>query len=128
MENYIKYWRKRRGISQATLASTIGVHVNTVVRWETNQRRPRIAEIRKLCQALEVSEQELLFGPDGGRKETEAKNDVCHIQMFFDWDSEASDVAAQVRREFLAQRSAKIAYQNALIMEAEADADMGVTD
>ena len=51
------------GLSQFALSEKVGVHENTVRRWESGQREPRASEIAKLCDVLGVSEAELLRGP-----------------------------------------------------------------
>ena len=51
------------GLSQFVLSEKVGVHENTVRRWESGQREPRASEIAKLCKVLGVSEAELLRGP-----------------------------------------------------------------
>ena len=60
----IRLWRKRIGITQERLSELVGVHVNTVIRWEAGLREPRTSEIKKLCEVLNVSEAELLNGPE----------------------------------------------------------------
>ena len=58
----LRKWRKERGLSQGELAARIGVHVNTLIRWESGDREPRASDIAKLCEVLGVSEAELLAG------------------------------------------------------------------
>lgn len=59
----LKGWRTKLGLSQFALSEKVGVHENTVRRWESGQREPRASEIAKLCKVLGVSEAELLRGP-----------------------------------------------------------------
>ena len=59
----LKEWRTKLGLSQFVLSEKVGVHENTVRRWESGQREPRASEITKLCEVLGVSEAELLRGP-----------------------------------------------------------------
>ena len=67
----IRLWRKKIGITQERLSELVGVHVNTVIRWEAGLREPRTSEIKKLCEVLNVSEAELLNGPE--RREFEVQ-------------------------------------------------------
>lgn len=60
---WLKEWRTKLGLSQFALSEKVGVHENTVRRWESGQREPRASEIAKLCEVLGVSEAELLRGP-----------------------------------------------------------------
>ena len=59
----IKKYREKAGLSQTELGQRIGVSINSVLRWEKNYREPRASDIRKLCEALNVTESELLNGP-----------------------------------------------------------------
>ena len=47
------------------------MHVNTVIRWENGSRDPRVNELQKLAQVLNVTEAELLNGP--AKQEFEVK-------------------------------------------------------
>lgn len=55
----IKNLRKGR-FSQAELADVVGVHENTVRRWEAGERSPDADALMKLSKALEVSISELM--------------------------------------------------------------------
>ena len=52
--------RKKEGITQAELSEKIGVHENTIRRWESGDFEPRASELKKLCDALNCTEAELL--------------------------------------------------------------------
>ena len=54
--------RKKAGLTQEELGEAIGVTLLTVYRWETQGRQPRAQDIKRLAQALHVSENELLNG------------------------------------------------------------------
>lgn len=56
----LRGFRKRAGLNQEELAEKIGVHLNTVSRWENEDDAPKMASLRKIAQALNVSEAELL--------------------------------------------------------------------
>ena len=60
---FICEWRNRRGFSQEKLAEIVGVHLNTLNRWERGHREPRVQEVIKLCSALGCTEAELFNGP-----------------------------------------------------------------
>ena len=53
-------WRTRRFLTQKGLAEKVGVPYQTVQRWESGQSFPRAALLRRLCEALEVTPDELL--------------------------------------------------------------------
>lgn len=71
----IHNFRKKRGLTQFELAELIGVHETTIRRWEKGQGEPSISDIRKLAQALDVSEDELLSGSNSDTWTLELKFD-----------------------------------------------------
>jgi transcriptional regulator with XRE-family HTH domain len=50
-------------MTQEHLASLVGVSRITLARWEVGKREPEVSKIKKLSEALGVSEAELLNGP-----------------------------------------------------------------
>ena len=56
----IKIARERVCMSQEALAEAIGMHTNTVARWERNEVTPRGNSLKKLAQALQVQPSYLL--------------------------------------------------------------------
>jgi transcriptional regulator with XRE-family HTH domain len=56
----LRAWRMRRFLTQKELAARVGVPYQTVQRWESGQRFPRPGHLRRLCEALEVTPDELL--------------------------------------------------------------------
>ena len=58
----LRDFRKKAGLSQSELAYLVGVHEATIRRWELQQRQPHSDEIKKLAEALHVSENDLLNG------------------------------------------------------------------
>ena len=60
---HLKNLRKRAGLSQSDLAKLVDVSLLTIFRWENEERQPRLEEIKKLAEVLQVSEAELLNGP-----------------------------------------------------------------
>ncbi|MBR0204302.1 MAG: helix-turn-helix transcriptional regulator, partial [Synergistaceae bacterium] len=68
---YIKEYRKRKNLTQAELAERLGVHENTLRRWENGEFDPRSNDLLKLCEVLGCTESELLNG--SGQQEFEVK-------------------------------------------------------
>ena len=60
---YIRDYRKRSNLTQAELAEKMGIHENTIRRWEAGDFEPRSHDIVQLCKILNCSEAELLNGP-----------------------------------------------------------------
>ena len=55
--------RKKAGLTQEELAEYVDVHLNTISRWENGIDTPKTFKIKRLAEALHVSELELLNGP-----------------------------------------------------------------
>ena len=62
----IRAARRARKLSQRQLAERIGVNRCTVGDWERERQQPSHPLLRALCQALDVSADWLLFGPETG--------------------------------------------------------------
>ncbi|MBR0186508.1 MAG: helix-turn-helix transcriptional regulator [Synergistaceae bacterium] len=56
--------RKKAGLTQEELAEYVDVHLNTISRWENGIDTPKTFKIKRLAEALHVSETELLNGPN----------------------------------------------------------------
>lgn len=55
-------YREQRGYTREELAKKVGVHGNTIYRWERGLSIPDLEDFKKLCLALQVSADDLLFG------------------------------------------------------------------
>ena len=56
----IRQARKSKGLNQAELAEQLGMSEMTIRRWETEKSSPRMEEIQKVAQALNIPVSELL--------------------------------------------------------------------
>lgn len=56
----IKYFRKRQGMTQAVLASKLGISPVNISQIETGQRSPTIDTVKAIADALEISLGDLL--------------------------------------------------------------------
>ena len=88
----LKGLRKKAGITQSELAYLIGVHETTIRRWESGKVTPRMDEIKKLAQALNVTDDELL----NGKQETGTWQ--LRIEVANDFKQEVIDVSKSVPR------------------------------
>lgn len=68
---YIFSLRKAAGLSQEELAERVGVHLNTISQWENGIYIPKTPKLKKLAEALNITEAELLNGP--AKQEFEVK-------------------------------------------------------
>jgi len=53
--------RKERGLSQQAMADAIGIHANSLKKYETDQAQPSLEVLKKIAIALHVSTDFLLF-------------------------------------------------------------------
>ena len=60
---YLFRLRKAAGLSQEELAERIGVHLNTISQWENGVYIPKTPKLKKLAEAFNVTEADLLNGP-----------------------------------------------------------------
>ena len=58
----IRAARKKKGLTQTELGNAVGVEIKTIHRWEKGERTPRVEELKRLAQALNVNINELLNG------------------------------------------------------------------
>lgn len=73
MNNAIKHFRDRAGLTQLELAKYTDVSIDSIRRWESGLREPRATGIKKLCEVLKVSEAELLNGPQSEKWELQIR-------------------------------------------------------
>ncbi len=59
MAEKIKFCRKRKGITQGTLAEMAGINPVSIRKYETNKNIPKYAQVKKLAKALDISPQVL---------------------------------------------------------------------
>lgn len=53
--------RREQGLTQQQMAETIGVHVNSLKKYEAGQAQPSLDALKKIALALHVSTDSLLF-------------------------------------------------------------------
>mgnify|MGYP003582250266 CR=1 FL=1 len=51
--------RFRRNLTIRELADLVGVHYSLISYWENGKKNPRPHNVKKLCEVLEVSEEDL---------------------------------------------------------------------
>lgn len=98
MNNTIKHFRDRAGLTQLELAKYTDVSIDSIRRWESGLREPRATGIKKLCEVLKVSEAELLNGPQS----KEWKIEVV-FRKEEDWTMQTVDMSATAPNLFLVQ-------------------------
>ena len=77
--------RKYHKLSRQELADRIGIHVSQYGRYENGNAEPSMKILTKLCQALKVTADELLFGKTRVAKKTfvlmEAMKDLPEMRQ-----------------------------------------------
>lgn len=71
MENFgeqLKNLRKESGISQSELAEKLGVHLQTVSKWERGIMLPDVGQFGDIAKALDVPLETLLMQPIGEKQ------------------------------------------------------------
>lgn len=71
----LKKARKRSGYTQRQLADLIGAKHNSVSNWETGQNQPDTDSIRKICEILSVTPNDL-FGASHSVGTTVSRDDL----------------------------------------------------
>mgnify|MGYP001125880764 FL=1 len=80
----MRYFRRMRGLSQEQLAERVEINVNTIRKYETGCRKPKIEQLKKIAGGLEISVIEFL--------DIEIENEadliavMKKISPFFQWE------------------------------------------
>lgn len=85
LHSRIKETRQTLGLSQASLASSIGVSQPTVANWETGSHIPRKKALEKISTALDVEENWLLSGAEDAKTalmETYLSKPIRHVPIY----------------------------------------------
>lgn len=77
--NLIKTRRKAKNLTQAELASKLGVTEKAVSRWETGRGTPDISILLPLAQALDTSVSEILNGEENLDTDKDIQNIVAYL-------------------------------------------------
>lgn len=73
--------RKKKGISQEQLALEIGVSRQAISKWETDTSQPELSNIKKICEVLEITPNELM-GYTNERINTQSKESFFKNKYF----------------------------------------------
>ena len=63
--NYILSRRRNIGMKQAELAEIVGVRVAQISRWENGFAEPGVTNFLKLCKALAINPNEMMWVVEG---------------------------------------------------------------
>ena len=69
----IKFYRKKNQLTQDDIAEACNVTRQAVSKWENGKTQPDIQTLSMLASILEVSEEDLIYGPSDSEKKTLTK-------------------------------------------------------
>jgi transcriptional regulator with XRE-family HTH domain len=73
-EAFLKFWREKRGLSQAEVARRVGTSPDQVSRWESGHRGISLTVFRQIAAALGVDPADLFRHPDRPSLDKLARN------------------------------------------------------
>ena len=69
----IKFYRKKNQLTQDDIAKECSVTRQAVSKWENGKTQPDIQTLSMIANVLEVSEEDLIYGPTDSEKKTITK-------------------------------------------------------
>ena len=69
----IKFYRKKNQLTQDDIAAACNVTRRAVSKWKNGKTQPDIQTLSMLASTLEVSEEDLIYGPSDSEKKTLTK-------------------------------------------------------
>jgi transcriptional regulator with XRE-family HTH domain len=96
--------RKHRGLTQAALAETVGIHVTQVRRYEAGDAQPTLEVLRNLAIALSTTTDELAFNTD----ERQPPNDLrLHLEAINQLDPHEQTIIRELIEAILLRHQAR---------------------
>ena len=75
--------RRKKGLSQEAVAKELGISRQAVSKWETDLAQPDLDNLKKICEILEISADELLdISCTKLQKEEICNNEICSINSY----------------------------------------------
>lgn len=69
----IKFYRRKNQLTQDDIAAACNVTRQAVSKWENGKTQPDIQTLSMIASTLEVSEEDLIYGPSNSEKNTLTK-------------------------------------------------------
>lgn len=69
----IKFYRRKNQLTQDDIAAACNVTRQAVSKWENGKTQPDIQTLSMIASTLEVSEEDLIYGPSDSEKKTLTK-------------------------------------------------------
>jgi len=99
--------RKERGLTQQQMADVVGIHVNSLKKYESEQAQPSLDALKKIALALHVSTDFLLFDEHEREPNDELKRQFEALNQF---DDEERMVAKELLESLILKHNAKRAF------------------
>ncbi len=106
--------RNEKGLRQADVAETLGVHQSYVARWERDQMRPRAELLEKLAEVLDTPVQEL-----------QAADQKLSSRLLEQHDPELVDLFRQAHRLEDQEREALKTFLKSMLTRADLEDALG---
>ena len=91
MVKFLSILRKKQGLTQSDLADITGIGLNSIARYERDEVQPSIENANQIAQALHVTVDELLNGPN---------SEQVKITLSYDWERYEKGEIQMDRNEF----------------------------
>ncbi len=83
MGEKLRQLRRKKGLSQEAVAKELGISRQAVSKWETDIAQPDLDNLKKICEILEISADELLdISCTKLQKEEICNNEICSINSY----------------------------------------------
>lgn len=83
MGEKLRQLRRKKGLSQEAVAKELGISRQAVSKWETDLDQPDLDNLKKICEILEISADELLdISCTKLQKEEICNNEICSINSY----------------------------------------------
>ena len=103
--------RKKHGLTQQKMADMLGIHVNSLKKYESEQAQPSLDALKKIALALHVSTDFLLFDEHEREPDDELKKQFEALSQF---DDDERLVLRELLESLILKHNAKRAFTNRL--------------
>ena len=96
--------RKQRGLTQQTLADTVGIHVTQIRRYEAGDAQPTLEVLRNLAITLSTTTDNLAFSADERQPPTDLK---YHLEAINQLDPHEQTIIRELIEAILLRHQAR---------------------
>ena len=99
--------RKEQGLTQQQMADTIGIHVNSLKKYEAGQAQPSLDVLKKIALTIHVRTDFLLFE---AHERSPSDDLVLQFEALSQFDEEERKIAKAVLESLILKHNAKRAF------------------